>query len=327
MEKDNNKPKNKENDTPIKTNPKEDNDNQLSTVDSNNSNDNFEINVIATKRKKKKKNFYNVINNNKSNGNNENLDFDTSINESNIKNQSQLQILNNIDIKKEMTSKKINNNNSISSSSTVFHVPNTSFNDLVKENKKISNSNNKEIQNNHSTLTESIKTSIYRDLNLIYTKLKFVINPFSNNEKKVLHIIQWDLWGPLIFDICLSCCLSVNSDNKSNIITLLFTIFWIGGFFIYLNAHFLGVKCSLFQILCLLGYCLFPMNIDGIVLMFLRFGKIFRFVVSLFFCFWSIYSANSLMKIIIINNKRHLVMFPCVLLYFYIAWFIFAVGN
>ena len=52
-----------------------------------------------------------------------------------------------------------------------------------------------EIPFSQNTLDESIITTINRDLFLIYTKLKFVVIPYGEKEKKAYHIKQWDLWG------------------------------------------------------------------------------------------------------------------------------------
>ena len=54
-----------------------------------------------------------------------------------------------------------------------------------------------------STLDESVSITISRDFNLIYTKLKYVINPFISKEKKYNQILQWDLWGPLLLNLFL----------------------------------------------------------------------------------------------------------------------------
>ena len=109
-----------------------------------------------------------------------------------------------------------------------------------------------------NTLDESILTTILRDLSLIYTKLKFVVMPYISKDKKSYHIKQWDLWGLLLLNLILACTLAINSDDKGQMIILIFVVFWMGGVILFLNANFLGVNTSIFQIFCLLGYCLFP---------------------------------------------------------------------
>ena len=181
--------------------------------------------------------------------------------------------------------------------------------------------------NLQNTLNEAVYETICRDFFLIYLKLKYVINPFISKEKKYIQIRQWDLWGPLILNIILSITLSFNTKEKGQITSLIFIIFWFGGLAIYLNNYFLGVKASIFQIFCLLGYCLFPLNIAAIIVTLISFNDIIRLIIVSFNCFWSIYSSSDYLKAITKQDKRYLVLYPCILLYLYISWFIFATKN
>ena len=121
---------------------------------------------------------------------------------------------------------------------------------------KISNSNDKESSNeelkplgsvdsntynnnNKGTLDESVTETLKRDVFRIGKKLYSVLNPFSNIKDRPKLILQWDLWGPLIFTILLSCTLSINNNEKGEIFVLVFFIFWFGSFLIYLNGNLL----------------------------------------------------------------------------------------
>ena len=177
------------------------------------------------------------------------------------------------------------------------------------------------------TLDEAILTTIYRDLYSIYYKLIFVINPLTSDEVKKNQIKQWDLWGPLLFNIFLACTLAINSENKGQTIILIFLIFWLGSFLVFLNSHLLGVKTSIFQILCLLGYCLFPLNISAFIFSFTRPPEILKFLFVALTCFWSLFSASSFLRNLANPEQRYLVLYPCILLYLYISWFIFTTRH
>jgi hypothetical protein len=177
------------------------------------------------------------------------------------------------------------------------------------------------------TLDEDILTTIYRDLYSIYYKLIFVINPLTSDEVKKNQIKQWDLWGPLLFNIFLACTLAINSENKGQTIILIFLIFWLGSFLVFLNSHLLGVKTSIFQILCLLGYCLFPLNISAFIFCFTRPPEILKFLFVALTCFWSLFSASSFLRNLANPEQRYLVLYPCILLYLYISWFIFTTRH
>ena len=175
-----------------------------------------------------------------------------------------------------------------------------------------------------NTLNESIITTINRDLYLVYTKIKYVVNPLISKEKKKYHIRQWDLWGPLLLNMILALTLSFNTKVKSQMTTLIFVIFWLGGVVLYLNANFLGVKASIFQMLCLLGYCLFPLNLSAIIVTIFNFNDIIRLIIVMASLCWSIYSSSDYLKAISNQNQRYLVLYPCILFYLYISWFIFS---
>ena len=184
-----------------------------------------------------------------------------------------------------------------------------------------------EIPFSQNTLDESIITTINRDLFLIYTKLKFVVIPYGEKEKKAYHIKQWDLWGPLILDLLLACTLCINSKEKSQMIILIFVIFWLGGVILYLNANFLGVKSSIFQMFCLLGYCLFPLNLSALFVTIFRVNAFIRFILVGLTCFWSVFSSSDFLRGITNQDQRYLVLYPCILFYLYISWFIISSRN
>ena len=185
-------------------------------------------------------------------------------------------------------------------------------------------SENSDSLKSSNTLDETILTTIMRDLKLILIKLKFVVIPYGSKEKKSYHIKQWDLWGPLILNLILAGTLAFNSEEKSQMIILVFTIFWMGGIILFLNANFLGVKASVFQIFCLLGYCLFPLDVSAIFVSIFNINGILRFIIVILMCVWSIYSSSDYLKNLTNPEQRYLVLYPCILFYLYISWFIVA---
>ena len=206
--------------------------------------------------------------------------------------------------------------NNFSEQSTVIQVPQSIGSDNY--NIDLSSSNDK------GTLDESVQTTINRDLKLIYNKLKLVINPLIPKEKKYNQIKQWDLWGPLLLNLILAFTLTLNTKEKGQITSLIFIIFWLGGAIIYLNNQFLGVNASIFQMFCLLGYCLFPLNIAALIITLINFNDMIRLILVGCACFMAIYSSSDYLKIITNNEQRYLVLYPCILFYLYISWLVFA---
>ena len=68
----------------------------------------------------------------------------------------------------------------------------------------------------HNSLNEPIMTSLTRDLNRIYAKLKVVALPVSS-EQKHKELKQWDLWGPFIICLLLGIILCFTSKKKFGI--------------------------------------------------------------------------------------------------------------
>ena len=205
--------------------------------------------------------------------------------------------------------------------SSVIHIPQSIKSEDQKENY------GEKFSSRRNTLNEPIYTTINRDLSLIYRKIKFVVNPFISREQKSYHIRQWDLWGPLILNMFLAFTLSFDTKEKSQMTTLIFIIFWLGGLILFLNANFLGVKASIFQMFCLLGYCLFPLNLSAIIVTIFNMNDILRLIIVMLTLFWSIHSSSDYIQALCKPEQKYLVLYPCILFYLYISWFIFSTKS
>ena len=188
-----------------------------------------------------------------------------------------------------------------------------------------SNDYSTQFNTEENILDESISYTILRDINLIYFKLRAILNPFSSNYEKEKHIREWDLWGPLLFITFLSFTLSIKAENKSNIIVLIFSFFWIGSVIVFINGKLLDSKIKLFPIICLLGYCLFPLNISAFIMLISNFYEIIRFIIIVITYLWSLFSIERYLNGSCIPEQKLLVFYPIVLLFSFISWFIFAI--
>jgi hypothetical protein len=84
--------------------------------------------------------------------------------------------------------------------------------------------------------------------------------------------------------------LSMTSKKESGIVfTTVFIIIWIGSMIITLNTKLLGGKMSLMQCICLLGYCLFPLDVAALLVrVFFKFlPGIFKLFIVAFTFMWS----------------------------------------
>ena len=142
----------------------------------------------------------------------------------------------------------------------------------------------------YNTLDEPKRESIKRDVNSIMAKIKIAILPMKSKNSKALQ--DWDFWGPLILCLILGLVLSwqKHSDNGGIVFIMIFTIVWIGGLIVSLNSQFLGVNLSIFQCICILGYCMLAVVLAAIVNLLLGFLPTFvHVIISVFACFYSVY--------------------------------------
>ncbi|KAI5479477.1 Yip1 domain family, member 6 [Pseudohyphozyma bogoriensis] len=168
------------------------------------------------------------------------------------------------------------------------------------------------------TLDEPVTETIMRDLRAIGTKIVQVLNPTAENA--VLR--EWDLWGPLIFCLALAVLLSMNAtaDQSLPIFTGVFVIVWVGSIVVTLNAKLLGGKVSFFQSLCVLGYCIFPLDLAAIVSVFVRLIYVRVPICAAAFA-WSIWAAvNFLGGTRLEKDRAVLAVFPLFMLFFLLAW-------
>ncbi|KTW28335.1 uncharacterized protein T551_02754 [Pneumocystis jirovecii RU7] len=170
------------------------------------------------------------------------------------------------------------------------------------------------------TLEEPIYTAIYNDIKMIGIKLNYTLWP--RNNYNILN--NWDLWGPLIFCLILSSCLSLTAPKSEStiIFTSIFCVVWISELIIALNLKLLGAPISLFQSISVLGYSLFPFVIITITNLFIN-TVFIKFPLIIIAYTWSTYASLSVIRNFSLTKKRLLAIYPLFLYYFFIAWIIF----
>eukprot|EP00984_Skeletonema_dohrnii_P014848 scaffold6333_cov105-Skeletonema_dohrnii-CCMP3373.AAC.2 len=141
-----------------------------------------------------------------------------------------------------------------------------------------------------STLDEPVKETIMRDVRAVGAKLRAVLIPLDRNEENVdasegqrnvlNQLRDWDLWGPLFICLSLAIILSLRAPTKqtSHVFTTVFVVMWIGSLVVTINAQLLGANMSIFQSLCVLGYCVFPLTVSALTIALLRVTWLGQFV-------------------------------------------------
>ena len=170
------------------------------------------------------------------------------------------------------------------------------------------------------TLDEPVTETIMRDLRMVGNKMLCVLNPRKANMQTLKN---WDLWGPLVLCLTLATLLSwfAPYEQKSLVFASVFVIVCCGATVVTVNALLLGGNISFFQSVCVLGYCIFPLNLASIVCL-LGGHILWRvFVVAVCF-FWSTSASLGFMGELVPTNRRALAVYPLFLFYTSIGWLI-----
>ncbi|EGR30118.1 Yip1 domain member 6 protein [Ichthyophthirius multifiliis] len=176
-----------------------------------------------------------------------------------------------------------------------------------------------------STIDEPIKETIMRDLRMIALKLKYVILP-RNDQDKIKQLRNWDLWGPLVLCLALAITLCIKTEERSEyVFVTIFVVIWIGAGFVTLNTKLLGGKISFFQSVCILGYCVFPINISSFISLFLFKEYIALFIIKVILLIasfiWATRASIPFMVALVSEEKKLLAVYPVCLYYLFLSWF------
>ncbi|KAH7918961.1 Yip1-domain-containing protein [Leucogyrophana mollusca] len=172
------------------------------------------------------------------------------------------------------------------------------------------------------TLDEPVTTTIARDLLSIYSKLVQVLYPRRASGREVLK--DWDLWGPLLLCLALGIMLSVNAPSSQSlgVFTSVVVIVSLGSLVVTVQAKLLGGRVSFFQGLCVLGYCIAPLDIAALIACFVRIIWV-RAPVAIAAWAWCIWASVNFLDGTKIEQQRILLaVYPLLLFYFILAWMI-----
>mmetsp|Transcript_16277 Transcript_16277/g.48805 ORF Transcript_16277/g.48805 Transcript_16277/m.48805 type:complete len:240 (+) Transcript_16277:184-903(+) len=171
-----------------------------------------------------------------------------------------------------------------------------------------------------NTLDEPLWDTISRDLKQVYLNLKLVVFPFgSDREQQAQALRNWDLWGPMVFTLVLASCLSIGYKPPSAVFSVVFAVVSFGSLVLTVNVVLLGGNIGFFQALCLLGYCLFPIDVAAIVSVFIKF-RIIRWLVTVACVSWASWAALPFIGGSVPPARRALAVFPLLLLYTSLGW-------
>lgn len=161
-----------------------------------------------------------------------------------------------------------------------------------------------------TTLDEPILTTLMRDVKLIGSNLRAVVLPGGDRLQPKKALRQWDLWGPSFFVIVLAILLSYSMrHHKSRVFAVVFATLSVGAVVNTCNVILLGGNIVFLQSLCLLGYCIFPLDIAAFLCLFTS-SKILSTIIVLACFSWSCWSAFPFVGSSVPPSKRALALYP-----------------
>lgn len=174
-----------------------------------------------------------------------------------------------------------------------------------------------------NTLDEPVWTTLGRDLKRIGIKIMHVCFPRGRGPAALR---DWDWWGPLV--LCFALAIVLSADYKTcpeeahGVFALVFVVVWIGAIFITWNSSLLGGKVSFFQSVCVLGYCIFPLNLASIFTIFWH-NTWYVLLVIIIAWLWATFAALGFLSSMVPQHRRALATYPVFLFYLVIAWMIY----
>merc|ERR1711971_970776 len=156
--------------------------------------------------------------------------------------------------------------------------------------------------------------TIMRDVRMVANKMMCVLNPRKAN---IQTLKDWDLWGPLILCLMLATLLSwfAPHEQKSLVFASVFVIIWCGAAVVTVNALLLGGNISFFQSVCVLGYCIFPLNLASIFCLIVH-NQIARVIVVSVLFLWALKASVGFMHQLVPADRKALGVYPVFLFYF-----------
>ncbi|VDO32658.1 unnamed protein product [Onchocerca flexuosa] len=150
------------------------------------------------------------------------------------------------------------------------------------------------------------------DLSDIYYKVCCVLFPLPYFRLKLCIVRESpDFWGPL-FIVSTYALLSLY--GQLSVLSWILTIWFIGSFLVFFLARALGGEVGYGQVLGIVGYCLIPLVVVGLIISVLSRFRLFSVVIGCFGVLWSVYSAGTLLCVEELRGKRTLLLYPVFLL-------------
>lgn len=138
-------------------------------------------------------------------------------------------------------------------------------------------------------------------------------------------VLDWDMWGPLIFSLAYSVTMGVVAPNsQSNVVfSGTFSFIWIFYLVVGLNIQLLGGSISFMSAISATGYLMFPVVVGALLSGLLIRWRWVRFILMFVLNLWSVYAAvMSLRCLGVLPGRVFLAIYPVGLMYAVLSWLV-----
>ena len=167
------------------------------------------------------------------------------------------------------------------------------------------------------TYDEPLSEQLEIDLNDISKKIQYIMAPYAFNKSEVQLVRENpDFWGPLVTVFAFS---MISVYSKVSVASWIIAIWFVGSGMVFVLARVLGGDVNYNQVLGVIGYCLIPLIITGLVANLAIQLEMWGLVhlVRMFGVVWASFSSSSLLASIEYKDKKILLAYPIFLLYVY----------
>lgn len=160
---------------------------------------------------------------------------------------------------------------------------------------------------------------------LILNATRSVPEEDDENELSQSAVLDWDLWGPLIFSLAYSVTMGLVAPNsQSNVVfSGTFSFIWIFYLVVGLNIQLLGGSISFMSAISATGYLMFPVVVGTLISGLLIRWRWVRLIVMSVLDIWSVYAAvMSLRCLGVLPGRVFLAIYPVGLMYAVLSWLV-----
>lgn len=153
--------------------------------------------------------------------------------------------------------------------------------------------------------------------------------PYDDDEENEgnapVALLDWDLWGPLVFLLAYAVTMGVASPSAQTnaVFSGTFSFMWLFFLVAGVNIQLLGGTISFLSAISATGYLCFPIVAGAVVCTLTLRWRLARLIVMVICALWSTYAASMSLKCLgVLPGRVVLAIYPVMLMYAVLSWLV-----